>query len=238
MTSLRQILLPTSPSHRVTDYRHNDGEHHRPIWRGRQHALTLILITPALIWLLLHTFTQPLPALQKIAVIIYTVSLVAVLAISTTYHVFTRTPRSQLVMQRIDRATIYALIAGTYTPIILLLVPTPYSVLLLILIWAGAITGIVFRSIGILPRTAGILYVALGWVALLLAPTLWNHSIPIFLLIITGGIAFTVGAILFAFQRPRLSPTHFGFHEVFHSFTLAGFTLHYLAITLLLLTIT
>ncbi len=235
---LSQHLLPTRPDYRAIDHLHKNLHDDaapllRPSWRGRQHALAFLVFLPLVVWLLVSAYASTSFLLWS-ATTLYALALLAVLAISAIYHLFTRTPTTQLVFQRIDRSAIYLLIAGTYTPVILIALSPPASLVILSVVWLAAIGGIVLRSTGILPVVAGVLYVAIGWVALAVAPSLWSHSLLAFILIAAGGVAFTVGAILFALRIPRLSTNHYGYHELFHSFTLAGVAFHYIAVAVLL----
>ena len=238
-TRVRHTLLPTAPH--ITDYRH-PAPPLRPVWRGRQHALALILLTPILTWITIVCFmrTNHPMALIKIPVLLYALSLIAVLAISASYHLAARTPRSQAVMQRLDRATIYLLIAGTTTPVLMTVVYPDHHALALTLLtftWTVTITGILLRSLNRLPKTSYALYLVLGWMGIIAAPAMWNYNHLVFMLILAGGIVYTLGSITFATHHPDPKPTHYGYHEVFHSCTLGGIALHLSAIALLIIPI-
>lgn len=227
MSNLRHHLLPKAPH--IPDYRHQTV---RPIWRGRLHAVAVVVFAPLLAWLLVIT-----PASSRLTVAIYAASLLACLTVSAAYHLLARSPAAQTVMQRIDRATIYVLIAGTYTPIIPLITEPPATYWLLGIVWVGAVTGVVFRSLGILNKTSTGLYLAVGWVAVFTAPALWSASMVAFVLVLIGGVAFTVGAVIYATKRPVLSTTHFGHHELFHALTLVGMLTQFAAIWVLVTTV-
>lgn len=169
----------------------------------------------------------------RLAVVIYASSLLACLIVSAVYHLGARTPVSQLVMQRVDRATIYLLIAGTYTPALLVITTPPATLWLLNVVWVGAAAGIVLRGLGICNRTATALYLVLGWVGVITGPALWAESISAFVLTLAGGLAYTLGAAVFGMKRPVLSRTHFSHHEVFHALTLAGMASQFAAIVIL-----
>lgn len=218
-------MLPKMPH--IPDYVHEMSL--RPIWRGRLHALTLILMIPLTVLLMVKS----VPAGNWIPAAVYSVSLLAVLSLSSSYHLLARTETSQVVMQRIDRAMIYVLIAGTYTPVLLIVMNPPASSIILGIVWAGATAGVLLRSLGKYHRISVLLYVLLGWTALIIIPALWGYSPFLVLLLLLGGICYTAGAALYHFRIPTLSPTTFGYHEMFHALTLGGMGFHYIAIYML-----
>lgn len=166
-----------------------------------------------LIWLVRSADTGPALA----AAWIYGIAAVALYLTSSSYHVFTRAPRARRVMQRLDHSMIYVLIAGTITPICLLAMSGPWRWLLLGLVWVGAITGVVIKSVALerFSRLGFALYLVLGWVGLLALPALAAEPHRL-VLAFAGGVVYTVGAVLFALHRPRLHPGWFGYHEVWH----------------------
>ncbi|NUU21834.1 MAG: hemolysin III family protein, partial [Streptomycetaceae bacterium] len=130
-------------------------------------------------------------------------------------------------------ANIFLIIAGTYTPFATLLfgVDSP----LLWVVWAGAIAGILFRVFWIgAPRWLYTpVYVALGWAAVFYIPDfLREGGVAVLVLIIVGGLLYSLGAVVYGLKRPDPSPRWFGFHEVFHAFTLAAFTTHYVGVSM------
>ena len=133
---------------------------------------------------------------------------------------------------------IFVLIAGTYTPVSLLVLNGPWAIALLSVVWAGAITGVLLKQFG-MERTrkiTGAMYIVLGWVAVIAAPWFVTRmSAPVLSLIAAGGILYTVGAIIFARKRPDPNPAVFGYHEVWHVAVVAASLCHYVAILLLVL---
>jgi hemolysin III len=127
-------------------------------------------------------------------------------------------------MQQLDHAMIFVLIAGSYTPVCLLTLPLPYAITMLSIVWTLATLGMAFKIKWHARRVASALYIFLGWVGVFIFPSAWNVAGPLAIVAIAaGGILYTVGAILFSAQKPRLVPHVFGFHEVWHVFTvLAG----------------
>jgi hemolysin III len=153
-------------------------------------------------------------------------SLFALYSTSASYHLFTRAPHVQKIMQKLDHSMIFILIAGTYTPLCLLALPHSWGIPFLCFVWAAAIMGMVFKFGWGARRITGGLYIALGWAGVFIFPTAAkNAGSTAMVLLGIGGVLYTVGAILFYLQRPRLVPHIFGYHEIWHVFTvLAGIT--------------
>jgi hemolysin III len=134
-----------------------------------------------------------------------------------------------------DHANIFLIIAGTYTPVTVALLRGDARIVLLALVWSGATAGIVFRALWLgAPRWLYTpCYIGLGWVAVFYLPAfLRAGGTAIVVLIIAGGLLYSAGAVVYGLKRPNPSPRWFGFHEVFHAFTLAAFATQYLAICL------
>lgn len=196
----------------------------RPLWRGRLHQWALFTAVPLMV--LLAVFADGAKA--RIAVIVYGLGLCSMFAASTTYHRWVHTIHARAMWQRTDHAMIYAAIAGSFTPVCVLAMPHRWGALLLGVIWTGAITGAVIkfalwhraRVIG------GVLYITLSWIGVAAVPSLWTrYGIAPVVLLLAGGLAYTVGAVGFSRHWPRLSPTVFSYHEVWHVFTIVAATL-------------
>ena len=139
------------------------------------------------------------------------------------------------ILRRLDHANIYVFIAATYTPLALLLLTGPSRVVLLSVIWAAALGGMIFRLCWLsAPRwlyTA--LYLVMGWAAVgWLGAFLAAGGPAVLVLILAGGACYTAGAVVYGRRHPDPSPAWFGFHEIFHACTIAGFACHYTAISL------
>ncbi len=196
----------------------------RPTMRGMLHAWALVVAVPAGALLLWRAGTG------RVEAAIYVSSLLLVLSVSAGYHRLTRSPRAQLVMSRMDHGAIFMLIAGTYTPIVIIAVPRPYSVVLLSLVWvlAGlAATGRVLRK---LPRLSASMYVVVGWLAAAALPWLVHYSPLVAAGLVFGGICYSVGALMFVLHRPVGWPGVFGYHEFFHACTLGGLVSHFVCV--------
>ena len=164
---------------------------------------------------------------------IYSLSLVALLGISALYHRPTWQPDARAIMRRLDHSAIFILVAGTYTPICMLVLGDRGGSFLLGLVWAGAGLGVaqsIFWPKAPKPLVA-LLCVALGWVAV------WEWTrlttlltLQVLLFIATGGILYTLGAIAYSARRPDPWPDVFGYHEIFHALVLAAAVLHFIAV--------
>ena len=203
----------------------------RPSWRGRIHGVAVAVTIPAGVVLTLVTPS----GLPRIAVLVYVLSLLALFSTSASYHLLTRSQRAQRTMRQLDHAMVYVLIAGTYTPVCLLALPRKIGVPFLIAIWLAAALGITLKITWRAHKTSGAMYLVIGWAALIILP--WSYRMAGFtslLLFALGGIVYTVGAILFYLQRPQLKPLVFGFHEVWHVFTVVAVALQFAGVGVLI----
>jgi hemolysin III len=199
----------------------------KPTWRGWIHAATFPVAIAA--GIVLIALAQG-PAAKWSSAVFMATSLL-LFGNSALYHRFNWGPRTKATLKRIDHANIVLLIAGTYTPIAVLGLPTDQAVLLLSLVWGGAIIGILFRVFWInAPRWLYVaLYLVLGWAAVMYLPQLWQASVAMVILVAVGGLLYTGGAIVYAMKRPNPWPGHFGFHEIFHVCTVLAFLCHWTA---------
>lgn len=207
----------------------------KPRWRGRIHQVAFFVSLPAGIVLVI--LAEGLAA--RIAASIYALSLVAVFGASAAYHRGEWTPTALRRMKRLDHSMIFVLIAGSYTPIALLILHGPWSIVVLSVVWAGAVAGITLKLIkidGFSVLTAA-LYMAMGWFALVAFPQLLHEMpSPALVLIIVGGLLYTVGAIIFAIRRPNPSPAVFGYHEIWHAFMVAAAACHFAMVAIVVRT--
>ena len=194
----------------------------RPLLRGWSHAIAAVGAVPALIALL----WQALPDLPRaVSLLVYGVSMIELLAVSASYHLRAWRPPVRGVLRALDHASIFVLIAGTYTPIAFNVLAGWERVGVLATIWALAAVGVTCSLLTPrLPRWARAgLYVAMGWVALIPAPSL-VRALPALAVggLIAGGLFYTAGALVYARRWPDPLPRVFGFHEVFHLLVIAG----------------
>jgi hemolysin III len=200
----------------------------KPKLRGWIHAGTAPLALAAGIVLIALT-----PAPDRWASAVFVASSLVLFGTSAVYHRGTWSPRVGLTLRRLDHSNIFLLIAGTYTPLAWMLLDRPTAQLLLAVVWGGAIVGILMRVFWLsAPRWLYVpLYIALGWVAVWFLPAFSAAAGPALVwLIAAGGIAYTLGAVVYGFKRPNPSPRWFGFHEIFHVGTVIGFLCHLVAV--------
>ena len=171
----------------------------------------------------------------RVAAAIYAVSVAGLLGTSALYHRRDWTVRARMWMRRLDHSMIFVLIAGTYTPFALLVLHGTLARAILIVVWAGAVGGTILNLFWVrAPKavTASV-YIALGWVAVIYLPDfLRQGGVALLTLIIVGGLLYTVGGVVYGFRRPNPWPRWFGFHEVFHSFTVLAFVTHYVGVSM------
>lgn len=166
---------------------------------------------------------------------VYSVTAWLLFATSAIYHRGTWGSLGEALLRRLDHANIFLIIAGTCTPLAVLLLPPEQRSVLLWVVWAGALAGIAFRVLWVgAPRWLYTpCYLALGWAPVRYLPDfLHTGGAAVLALIVAGGLLYSAGAVVYALQRPDPSPRWFGFHEVFHALTVAAFTAHYVAISL------
>ena len=203
----------------------------KPRLRGWVHTVMAPLILLAGVGLMIATPTWG----NRFAVGVWMLTGLELFGNSAVYHRVPWGAKVKDVLRRIDHANIAVFIAGTYTPLAVSLATGASRVILLAIIWACALLGVAFRFVwnGV-PRWAStILYVVMGWTALWWLPQFWRTCGPaVVILILIGGVFYTVGAISYARQKPNPSPTWCGFHEVFHSCTAVAAICHAVAIGL------
>ena len=171
---------------------------------------------------------------MRVAIAIFTLASATLFTVSATYHRVNWSPKYKAIFRKLDHANIFLIIAATYTPLTIYWLERTEARTLLLLVWIGSISGLLIRIFWInAPRWLFVpIYVALGWAAVFYLPSfLQNAGWVIVSLIFSGGVAYSVGAVIYALKRPKLSLKYFGFHELFHAFTIAGYICHYLAIT-------
>jgi hemolysin III len=170
----------------------------------------------------------------RLAAAVYAVSVAALFGTSALYHRITwASQAARRWMRRLDHSMIFFLIAGTYTPFALLVLDGTLATVILVVVWTGALAGSVMKLVWIdAPKAlVAILYLALGWVAVAAFPTMLDElGITGSVLVAVGGLLYTAGALVYAFQRPNPAPTVFGYHEVFHALVILAAALQYAVI--------
>lgn len=221
------MASPTAPIKTPTQSLTDDR---RPTLRGWSHAIAFFASIPAGVALIAYADGT----LARTAVSIYVATLLLGFGTSAAYHRLARTPDARRVMQRLDHAMIHILIAGTYVPVSLLGLPSRWGVPLLIVVSTGAVVGFGLKIAAFdrVPSWVGhALYPALGWAALVVLPVLVDHvETRTWVLLLGGGVAYTVGFPVLLMRRPDLWPSVFGYHEVWHLFTIAAALMHFGAV--------
>ena len=173
-----------------------------------------------------------------LATTVYSTTILGLFGISALYHRRTwRTDRSRFVMKRLDHSMIFLFIAGTYTPIAALAMAPDTARTVLLVVWIGALAGVVLKLVW--PHAPSWLavpiYIALGWVAVFVLPEILTHGgVAALVLILAGGLAYTVGGVMYATHWPNPWPKTFGYHEFFHAATVVAAICHHIAIWLVL----
>jgi len=201
----------------------------KPLLRGWLHLVCFFLAIPA--GVLVVVLATSLRA--RVGAAIYAFGLVALFGVSGLYHRRPWSPTWRRRMQRLDHATIFVMIAGSYTPLCLLVLEGWVAVAMLVTAWTGALTGAALAWSG--GRRSNLvrsgLYIALGWAAMVPAPQLVARlSAAELILIVAGGVLFTVGAVFLFTRWPDPFPRVFGYHEVWHTFVAAAVVCHLVAI--------
>lgn len=201
----------------------------KPHFRGWQHVVATPLSLAAAI---VVTVLAPTTATRWASAAYLTTSLL-LFGISSIYHRFYWTPSWERFWRSLDHSNIFLLIAGTYTPLCVALLPTSDTTIVLTLVWVGAFAGIL-QSIfwPTAPRWLTVaLYVGLGWLAIWYVPKLWAAGgAHVVILIAAGGLLYTIGAVVYGLKRPNPSPKWFGFHEIFHTFTILAWACQCVAV--------
>ena len=203
----------------------------KPRLRGVLHQYAFVVsLASGTVLVLLAATTR-----ASVAAAIYAASISALFGVSALYHRVTWSGPARRRMRRLDHAMIFLLIAGTYTPVGLLVLHGTLATVVLAVVWGGAVAGIVLElAWTTAPRwLGGTVYLALGWVAVVAMPQLFTHlGMAGGLLLVAGGLVYSVGAAVYALRRPDPVPLVFGYHEVFHLLVIAGVAAHFLAIGL------
>jgi hemolysin III len=202
----------------------------RPLLRGWLHLVCFFLAIPAGVLVV----SVAASASARVAAVIYAFGLVSLFGVSGSYHRGNWSPAWRRRMSQLDHTTIFVMIAGSYTPLCIVVLDGPMRVAMLVLAWTGAALG------GVLAWTnshrtrvvRSALYIVLGWAVCLAGPQLVSHlTTTELVLVAAGGLLYTVGAIFLATHWPNPSPRVFGYHEVWHTFVVAAVICQFVAIS-------
>jgi hemolysin III len=169
--------------------------------------------------------------LQMAALIIFSLSMTALYSCSGIYHLSKARGFAAGALRKLDHAMIYVLIAGSYTPICLFYLPINKAIIFVLVIWGVAIFGIIAKMFWISAPNyiSAIIYILMGWAVVFDFKSFWLFNAQGMLLVAIGGIAYTMGGIIYAIKRPNFGK-FFGFHEFFHVFVLLGSFFHFAAV--------
>lgn len=196
------------------------------------HFIGMLMAMFAALPLIIKALRAP-DTIHVISLSIFMISMILLYAASTTYHTFDISPKINKILKKLDHCMIFVLIAGSYTPVCLIVLHGMTGYLLLALVWGIAILGIVFKLCWVTcPKwVSSVLYIAMGWICVLAFTQIIN-AFPkaAFNWLLTGGIIYTVGGVIYALKLPIFNSRHknFGSHEIFHLFVMAGSMCHFI----------
>ena len=210
----------------------------KPQLRGWLHLATAPMALAAGVVLIVLSPTTT----TRVGSTVFVLSALVLFSVSAIYHRGTWSPRTWALLRRMDHSNIFLLIAGSYTPFALIFLRGTSLVVLLSVVWSGAVLGVCFRVFWTdAPRWLYTpIYIALGWAAVFFIPqfaqgvsyTGVGIGIAALVLVAVGGLLYTMGGVVYGFKRPNPWPRHFGFHEVFHTLTIAAFVTHYVGVSI------
>jgi hemolysin III len=208
----------------------------RPSLRGVLHAVAFFvsIVVGSL-------FVAYAPAGRGVAAVVFAVTASVMLGTSALYHRVTWSPSRRRLMRRADHAALFLLIAGTYTPVALIGLSGAWRTTVLAVVWSGAVLAALAKIcwVGSPGWVSAAIGISLGWMAVVALPEL-AHNVglaPVFLLV-AGGVAYTVGAVVYAVRRPDPLPRVFGYHELFHALTIVALSCQYVAIAVFIVRVT
>ena len=203
------------------------------------HFIGMLMAIFAAVPLLIKAAHEP-SRIYIISLAIYAASLILLYAASTTYHTFDISQKVNTVLKKIDHMMISVLIAGSYTPVCLIVLKGKTGIILLSIVWAIAIAGILIKAFWVYcPKwVSSVLYIGMGWTCVLAFTQILNNMSPAaFGWLLAGGIIYTVGGIIYALKLPIFNSRHknFGSHEIFHLFVMGGSACHFVVMYAFLL---
>lgn len=196
------------------------------------HFIGMLMAIFAAIPLLLKAAHEPSPTYLA-SLSVYIISLILLYAASTTYHTFNISKKVNTILKKIDHMMIFVLIAGSYTPVCILILKGKTGILLLTLVWSIAIVGILIKAFWVYcPKwVSSVLYIGMGWTCVLAITKILDALSPAaFGWLLAGGIIYTIGGVIYALKLPLFNSRHknFGSHEIFHLFVMGGSACHFI----------
>lgn len=196
------------------------------------HFIGMIMAIFAATPLLIRAASRP-DRIHIVSLAVFIISMILLYAASTAYHSFNLSEKANIILKKIDHMMIFVLIAGTYTPVCLIVLNGTIGYTLLALVWGIALAGIVIKALWVTcPKWfSSVLYIAMGWVCVLAFTQILNSLSPAaFGWLLAGGIIYTIGGVIYALKLPIFNAKHsaFGSHEIFHLFVMGGSLCHFI----------
>lgn len=203
------------------------------------HFIGMLMAIFAAVPLLIKAAHEP-SKIYVVSLTVYAASLILLYAASTTYHTFDISPKINTILKKIDHMMISVLIAGSYTPVCLIVLKGRTGLILLSIVWAIALAGILIKAFWVYcPKwVSSVLYIGMGWTCVLAFTQILNNMSPAaFGWLLAGGIIYTVGGVIYALKLPLFNSRHknFGSHEIFHLFVMGGSACHFVVMYAFLL---
>lgn len=171
-------------------------------------------------------------AVTAVAFLVFGISMILLYSTSTIYHFIDKSKqKAKLILRKLDHIMIFVFVAGSYTPVCLLVLSNTVGYKLLALVWSITIIGAIIKLLWITAPNwvSSILYIGMGWLAVsVLSPLVNNMPTGGMVWLILGGLFYTIGGVIYGFKKPNFNNKYFGFHELFHIFVLAGSFCHYM----------
>ena len=210
---------------------HTLEEHIKDPGSAITHFIGMLMAIFAAVPLLIKAAHEP-SRIYVVSIAVYAASLILLYAASTTYHTFNRSEKLNTILKKVDHMMISVLIAGSYTPICLLVLGGKTGILLLSIVWGIALIGILIKAFWVYcPKwVSSVLYIGMGWTCVLAFTQILNSMSPAaFGWLLAGGIIYTAGGVIYALKLPIFNSSHkyFGSHEIFHLFVMGGSACHF-----------
>jgi hemolysin III len=206
----------------------------KPRWRGVLHQYAFFVAVGACAMLIVGAEGPR----ERVAAAVYAFGLAGLLGTSALYHrVNWSSVRARMWMRRLDHSMIFVLIAATSTPVALVVLDDPLRTVLLCVAWGGTLAGVLLNLLWpTAPKwLSSVVYLAIGWSGVLALPGLAGYAWTALALLAAGGVLYSIGAIVYATERPNPAPRVFGYHEIFHAFVVAAAALHFAAVGIVVL---
>ena len=202
------------------------------------HFIGMLMAMFAATPLIIKSLHEP-DYIHVISLTVFIVSMILLYAASTIYHTLNLSERTNRILRKLDHSMIFVLIAGSYTPICLLVLERRTGLIMLALVWGIAITGIIIKGFWVFcPKwVSSVLYISMGWICVLAFSQILNNLTRAeFGWLLAGGIIYTIGGVIYALKLPIFNSKHknFGSHEIFHLFVMGGSACHFVVMYSLL----